>query len=325
MGSCLPLTRHGYVTRGSFLSSSGCPQSPITTKICKKRFSQRDCLKISGHRPGGGRTLRTGIRVLIAISIVTGVVAPAAGDDVTTILDDGSSLEEPKPSGLTRNPPGLSDSELDARLRFLEERLDDGERYAKIWQWGWTSGYGLGIVYGVGKSITCCSNKKSGPANSVKEERNEQRVNYIVTAVKSTIGTSRLLLWRHPGRHGADAMRAIEGDSREAKLARLAKGEEVLQSVAERAKHRTNWKSHAGNVGLNLAGAGFIFGFGRDSDAWESLGVGIGVGTLNILTAPKRGIQDLNDYETRFGMKTAGRFNWSVVPTMGGAALQVTF
>jgi hypothetical protein len=55
------------------------------------------------------------------------------------------------------------------------------------------------------------------------------------------------------------------------------------------------------------------------------MGLGIGVGTLQILTAPKRGIQDLDDYETRFGMKTASRFNWSVVPTAGGAAFQVTF
>jgi hypothetical protein len=258
-------------------------------------------------------------------------VAPAAGDDLSTILEDESTQQEETPSSLTRNPTGLSDSELDERLAFLEERLDDGENYAKYWQWGWTGGYSLGVVIGVTESITCCSNKKSGsgfsgrPDNSVKKKRNEQRVTHIVTAVKGTIGTTRMLLSRHLGRHGADAMRAIEGDSRETKLARLAKGEEVLQSVAKTAGRRWSWKAHAGNIGLNLAGAGFIFGFGRESDAWESLGVGIGVGTLQILSAPKRGIQDLNDYETRFGMKTASRFNWTIVPTMGGAALKVTF
>ncbi len=266
------------------------------------------------------------------------VVAPAAGDDLTTILEDESSRQEQTPSSLTRNPPGLSDSELDERLAYLEERLDDGENYAKYWQWGWTGGYGLGIVVGVGKSISCCSNRKAGPGgqrdpitgqvfgfHSRKEKRNEQRVTHIVTAVKGAIGTTRMLLMRHPGRHGADAMRAIEGDSRDAKLARLAKGEELLQNVAKSAERRWSWKAHAGNIGLNLAGAGFILGFGRESDAWESLGVGIGVGTLQILSAPKRGIQDLNDYETRFGMTTASRFNWSIVPTMGGAALKVTF
>ena len=262
--------------------------------------------------------MRTGIRILIAISIVLAAVAPATADDVSTILDDGSPQEEPTHGAITRNPSGLSDSELDARLAFLEERLDSGEKYAKYWQWGWTGAYGLGIVVGVGKAIDCCPHKENVKAN-------KQRVNHYVTAVKGVIGTTRMLLWRHPGRNGADSMRAIEGDSREAKLERLAEGESVLQSVAKSAERRWHWKPHAGNIGLNLAGAGFIFGFGRDSDAWESLGVGIGVGTINILSAPKRGIQDLNDYETKFGMKTANRFNWMIVPTMGGAALRVTF
>jgi hypothetical protein len=260
-------------------------------------------------------------------------VAPAAGDDLGTILEDDSTQQDTKHDPITRNSSGLSDSELDARLAFLEERLDDGELYSKVWQWGWTGGYSLGVVIGVGKAISCCSNRKAGPGtfrvnggfHSRKEKRNEQRVTHYVTAVKGAIGTTRMLLMRHPGRHGADAMRAIEGDSREAKLARLAKGEELLQSVAKTAHRRWSWKAHAGNIGLNLAGAGFIFGFGRESDAWESLGIGIGVGTLQILSAPKRGIQDLDDYETRFGMKTASRFNWTIVPTMGGAALKVTF
>ncbi len=264
-------------------------------------------------------------RAWIAIAIALAIAIPAAADDVDPTPEDPNYLQPARPKTLTRNPSALSDVELDARLAFLEERLDAGESYAKGWQWGWTSGYALGIVYGVGQSIACCSNKKSGPANSVRKKRNEQRVNYIVTAAKSTIGTTRMLVWRHPGRHGADAMRAIEGDSREAKIERLEVGEAVLQRVAKRAKRRLDWRAHAGNVGLNVAGAAFTFGFGRASDAWESLAVGVGVGTLNILSAPNRGSQDLNDYETRFGMKTASRFSWSIVPTMGGAALRITF
>ncbi len=269
--------------------------------------------------------MRTGIRILIAISIVLAAVAPATADDISTILDDGSPQEELTHGAITRNPAGLSASELDARLAFLEERLDSGEKYAKYWQWGWTGAYGLGVVVGVGKAIDCCKHRKTGFSGRTHDSRKDERVNHYVTAVKGAIGTTRMLLWRHPGRNGADSMRAIEGDSREAKLERLAEGESVLQSVAKTAGRRWHWKSHAGNIGLNLAGAGFTFGFGRTSDAWQSLILDISVGTLNILTAPKRGIQDLNDYETRFGMKTASRFNWSIVPTMGGAALRVTF
>ncbi len=269
--------------------------------------------------------MRTGNRAWIAVAIALAIAAPATAEDSGANLEKTSYLQHARLEPLTQNASALSDAELDARLAFLEQRLDAGETYAKGWQWGWTGGYALGIVYGVGQSIVCCSNKKSGPANSVREKRNEQRVNYIVTAAKSTIGTTRMLVWRHPGRHGADAMRAIEGDSREAKIERLEVGEAVLQRVAKRAKRRLDWRAHAGNVGLNVAGAAFTFGFGRASDAWESLAVGVGVGTLNILSAPNRGSQDLNDYETRFGMKTASRFSWSIVPTMGGAALRITF
>ena len=255
--------------------------------------------------------MRAGIRILIAITIVFGAVAPATADDLSTILDDGSPQEELTHGAITRNPPGLTDSELDARLAFLEERLDGGEKYAKYWQWGWTGGYSLGIVIGT--------------AQAIDEDENKKRTNHIVTAVKGVIGTSRMLFFPHPGRNGADAMREIPGDSREAKLQRLKKGEETLQRVAKRAKQRTNWKSHAGNIALNAAGGAFIFGFGRDKDAGISMGIGISVGTMQILSAPKRGIQDLSDYETKFGMKTASRFDWMIVPTMGGAALKVTF
>jgi hypothetical protein len=310
--------------RRFFTSQSRSFRLPITTNNNETWYQCRDYREFFDTTLEG-TTLRAGTRIFIAILIVMGAGAPAIADDVSTILEDESSQQQEAPRTITRNPPGLSDSELDARLAFLEERLDGGETWAKTWQWSWTTVYGIGIVAGVGKSITCCSNKKSGRANSVKKKRNEQRVDYIVSAVKSTIGTTRMLLWRHPGRNGADEMRAIEGNSREAKLARLAKGEAVLQSVAKRAEQRWNWKSHAGNVGLNLAGAAFTWGFGRDSDAVKSLGIGIGVGTLNIFTAPKRGIQDLDDYETQFGMKTASRFDWSIVPTMSGAAFKVTF
>jgi hypothetical protein len=241
--------------------------------------------------------LQTGIRVLIAILIVMGATGSQAADE--------------QKAGLTRDASVLSDSELDARLRFLEERLDDGETWAKYWQWGWAGTYSGSTVYGTVRAIV--TNKE------------ENRTDHIVSAVKSAIGTSWMLLSRQPGRNGADSMRAITGNSRDARLARLAEGEVLLQAVAKRAEQRSDWRMHAGNIALNLAGAGFVFGFGRDSDAWLSLGVGIAVGELSIFSAPARGIQDLSDYQTRFGMKTASRFHWTIVPTMGGAAVMVTF
>ena len=241
--------------------------------------------------------MQTGIRVLSAILIVMGAAGSQAADE--------------QKAGLTRNASVLSDSELDARLRFLEERLDDGETWVEYWQWGWAGVYSASVVYGTTRAI--------------EAEQQNNRTDHIVSAVKSTIGISWLLLCRHPGRNGADSMRAVTGNSRKARLSRLAEGEVLLQAVAKRAEQRTDWRIHAGNIALNLAGAGFIFGFGRDSDAWQSLGIGIAVGELSIWSEPERGIRDLSDYQTRFGMKTASRFHWTIVPTMGGAAVMVTF
>ena len=214
--------------------------------------------------------------------------------------------------GLTRNPSALSDAELDARIAFIEERLDAGSKHAYYWQWGWTGGYATGIALGT--------------AQAVMTDDGENRASYISTAVRATIGTTRLLVWRHPGRNGADAIdESLYGNTRSAKERRLVKGEELLQAVSKKAKERTNWKAHAGNVGLNLVGAAFVLGFGNALDAAEDFGVGVLVGTAHIMSAPKRGIQDLEDYESRFGMKSSKRFDWSIAPTVGGAALQVTW
>jgi len=213
---------------------------------------------------------------------------------------------------VTRNPSALSDAELDERIAFIEERLDAGETYAKYWQWGWTGAYSMGVVIGTTQASLTDSGKN--------------RANYVTTAVKGVIGTTRLVFWPHPGRNGADEIdESLFGTTRSAQERRLQRGEEILQEVADKATHRTNWKSHAANVGLNLVGAGFILGFGHATDAAESFGVGVAVGTAQILSAPKRGIQDLEDYQTRFGMKTSKRFDWSITPTLGGAALNVTF
>jgi hypothetical protein len=252
--------------------------------------------------------MRRLITLGIAISVLA--IAPIAIEATADDIDVEETTDDTD-RGLTRSPSSLSDSDLDARLRFLEERLDAGKKYTQYWQWGWTGGYSMGIVIGTTQAIL--------------EDGDKKRVNDIVTAVKGVIGTTRMVVDRHPGRHGAESMRAISGNSREAKLARLAEGERLLQQVAKRAERRTNWKSHAGNFALNAAGGGFIFGFGKNKDAWTSMGIGIAVGTTQILSAPKRGIQDLEDYETRFGMKTASRFDWMIVPTMGGVAVQVTF
>lgn len=215
------------------------------------------------------------------------------------------------PAPLTRSYDALSDSELNERANFILERLDAGQTWASRWQWGWTTAYASGVVIGTGRAIATSDG--------------HNRVDYITTAVKGAIGTTRLLLQPHPGRLGAGELRFMKVATRADRIRRLQLAEERLQLVAKKARERTNWKAHAGNLFLNLAGAGATWALGDSDDAYQSLAVGLIVGEAHIWSAPWRGLDDVDDYQSRFGLKSSDRFEWRIAPTLGGAALHVTW
>jgi len=237
---------------------------------------------------------------LIALLVLSLLAAPALADD------------PPAGAPITPNAQGLSDAELDRRIEWLEQTLDAGAGYSKLWQYGWSSGYAVGMV--------------GGAVQAGLTSKNDTRVNAIVTASKALIGTTRLLLTLHPGRLGAQPMRDVVGTNHDAKLQRLTAGEAQLEEVAERAEKRHRWQRHAGNVALNLIGGGFIFGFGDDTDAAVSIGVGIVVGELMIWSSPKRAEADLQSYRQQFA-STPQDPPWTVslVPMTGGAGIKIDF
>jgi hypothetical protein len=235
--------------------------------------------------------------LIIVLAVAVGLGGSASAD-----MDGAQTI--------TANPSRLSDSELDARIGFIEERLEAQRKHAYYWQWGWTSFYGAGMVI---QSI------RGGLS-----EDNEHQADYVVSAIKAAGGTARMLLSPHPGRNGADEIRAMGGNTREAKARKLAKAEEVLLATAKTSDRRTSPKAHIANVLVNVAGGAIIWGLGAPSDALSSTLVGIAVGTANILSSPWDGDDDLAAYQSRFS-GTARGWDWKVVPTLSGAAVQVTF
>ncbi len=212
---------------------------------------------------------------------------------------------------ISGNLSSLSDADIDARLRFLEERLDDGRRNAQIWQYGFTGGYSLGTVLGIVQASTTSDS--------------DTRVNSIVSAAKAAGGTARLLLSPHPARHGADAMRAISGASREDRLRRLAAGEDLLQEIVDRTDTRWSWKRHAANLAVNAAGAAIVWPVGDRDDALIGAGVGIAVGTLMTFTMPWRSLDDTEDYRRRFEMARKPSVRFGLAPLPNGVVLRVDF
>jgi hypothetical protein len=215
---------------------------------------------------------------------------------------------------ISGNLSHLDDREIDARIAFIEERLDAGQRNARIWQYGFTGLYSLGIVTGTVRAAT---------------QDGDDQVAGIVGAVKGLFGTTRMLLAPHPGRLGADPVRAISGDSREARLERLERAEAQLYDVVMRTESRFSWKRHAANIGVNLAG-GLIVGFvGDTTDAIVDSTVGFVVGEIMTFTMPWRSTRDVREYKERFGLASEPAVTWHIEPItrqgIRGAAIQLRF
>jgi len=205
-------------------------------------------------------------------------------------------------------PSVTADEEIDLRLGFIEERLNAGKRHARYWQNGWTGFYSASAL--------------AQTVFWLDADNNDDRINYVVGAVKATGGLIDMLLRPLPGRYGADEIRALEGPS----LYRLGKGEDLLQAAARRVQEKTTWKPHLKVMGVNLLGGAVILVFGDGGDALVSTAMGIAVAEANIWTQPTQPSTDLRDYQGRFvGRQAKNARHWQLLPFPGGAMVRVSF
>jgi hypothetical protein len=206
----------------------------------------------------------------------------------------------------------LGDEEISQRLRFIEQRLDEGRRHANYWQYGWSGFYAIsGTVQG---------------ASAIRTDDGDNRANYIVGATKSALALTTQLLRPLNARHGADEIRAMPGESRTDRINQLDRGEVLLRQNADRARERTMWKTHLVSLAVNLAGGAAIWAFGDGKDALISVASGIAFSELSIWTQPGRAITDLDEYENKYaGYDSQKRFSWHLIPGKKGAGIGFNF
>lgn len=201
--------------------------------------------------------------------------------------------------------------ESEARLLWLIDRLDSRERYADLWWRGWIG------IYSIGAAV-------EGARAGVEDDRGK-RADYIVSAVKAVGGVTRLYFMRPTARLGADPLRATplanEADCR----ARVEQGETLLEKAAHESDRRWNWKAHAWNVGVNMAGAVIVAEGFDESDGWWSGAVGVAVGEAMLWSHPWKGEGDLAEYQARFEHHGATPTSWNVVPYGNGLRLVARF
>jgi hypothetical protein len=214
--------------------------------------------------------------------------------------------------GRTAADSGISDAELEQRLAFIDARLERLQPAAKTWQYGWTGFYSLSSA---GQAIA-----------ALESNDKDDQLNYAVGAVKAAGGLAQVLLKPLPTLHSNDRFRALPADNREQRLQKLARGEALLETSAQRAGERFTWRRHAMGIAGNLVGGIVIAAFGDQGDALVSTLVGLAVAEATIWTEPAAAARDLEDYRSgRWSRRAARPGQWRVLASPGGATLQISF
>lgn len=174
--------------------------------------------------------------------------------------------------------------------RFLQDDLAEGRHHTRNWANSWGSLWALATV---GQAVA-----------AVKYQDPELRKDLWVGSVSSALGL--IPTWIVPPKIIADG---AEDDP----CPTLAHEQMLLQRDAENDDANTGILAHAANFGVNLGIAAVLgAGFGHWSAAGISLGIGVAMGEMMILTYP-RSASRLQNHPDSPGL--------AVVPFPGGAML----
>jgi hypothetical protein len=209
-------------------------------------------------------------------------------------------------------PSAMSDAELDQRLSFIATRLAGQAPNARYWQYGWTGFYAASAA--------------AQGLLAVDTDDNDDEVNYIVGAVKSSGALAQMLIRPLPAVESSTRLQAMPSESRAERIRKLERGEALLRENAARAAGRSGWKRHLIGIGANLVGGAVIAAYGDSDDAVTSTLIGIAVSEANIWTEPSRAADDLRDYRNNaWAGRGSGQTTWHLVPMADRVTLHIRF
>lgn len=228
------------------------------------------------------------------------------------VLDPGV----PGPKPLTAEAAAqLSDEELQQRLAFVVTRLEDNRAHAAWWYYGFLTLNAGGMAVGATTAATT--------------HDTDAQTYGILNASLGLIGTTYLLGAPLPGRSGADPVHDMPSATHADRAAQLAAAEQILFDAAGRARQRTGWILHVGNVVLNAAAASVLLARESYGDAALLFFLNSAVGEAQILLTPWEPKTSWEDYR-RF-VATGGppanvpTLSIGPLPAGHGLALRVTF
>ncbi|MGK0291545.1 MAG: hypothetical protein ACI86H_003013 [bacterium] len=194
------------------------------------------------------------------------------------------------------NKATMKDSEVVARLEYIQKRLDQGTFSAKSWQYGWLGFYSAVVVADTATYFkTDDSDKKYDSA-----------VDFILT------GSAILDMSFNPLKaiSAAEKLRQSQDRTSEERLRELKEAEFLLQMIAQKEKERRSIKKYLiGGLFATIGGVAIGVGDQRPSDGFRYFGIVLLSSALNTYTTPTQGISDWNQYQRTFDTGVSTSFS----------------
>ncbi|HEY4118325.1 MAG TPA: hypothetical protein VGM56_10730 [Byssovorax sp.] len=216
------------------------------------------------------------MRVLAALAIALAAAASSA-----TACAQGSA-----------DAASASDAEVTARLAFLDLRLDRATAAADRWWYGWLTTH---QILTVGQAAFVLATRDKG-----------LREDFAVGAFAASIGVLGVGAAPFPARTAAAELRATSQATPEARRAKLARAERLLERSAKAERFGRSWIAHAAAVVVSTAtGLVLALGYHRVTSGAVQIGAGVALAEVQIATQPTAAIDDLRDYRARFPARPA--------------------
>jgi hypothetical protein len=212
----------------------------------------------------------------------------------------------------------LGDAEVANRLAYIQNSLDGGRKPADLWWYGWLVGYSAATAGQL--------------AAYSRSDDEKQRQDTLVGAVTTALGAGGVLIFPLEAGRYAARLRAMPGDTPEARRVKLAAAQSYLRKAAAQEELGRSFQTQAIATAVNLA-AGLTIWLHYNRPAKDGLitfAIGQIIPEVQIFSQPMRAVRDLRRYEQRsdfgaVGMAGEPRRTWYVSVAPAGFVVGCRF
>jgi hypothetical protein len=222
----------------------------------------------------------------------------------------------------------LADEQVQQRLAFITNALQDGQPAARRWWYGWMGAYTASSVAGGILAGSHWNDTKVEGDETVADR--EFAEGMLVGGGTFVLGVGGLLIDPFTPATAARKLAPLPEATPQDRLAKLERAEELLRKCAARERRGRNLTTHLLNIGGNAAAAVVTKAVFHQSwgSALVTFASGEAVSLLNIFTQPMRAVRDLKKYEAGFagsGTSLRPETEWSLGFGPGGVSFRLRF